>query len=273
LAFCRYDTACFLQSDYLPMSPRFYYPQPLPQENLPVSITLDDAAAAHMRVLRLSAGDAVTLFNGMADGEATAVITHVEKRTITLEIQVWTAISRESPRHITLVQGLATGDKMDLIVQKATELGVAAIVPIACARSTIKLDGERADKRVAHWQGVAIAACEQCGRNRVPRVFPIQTFNESLETAGSLGIFHPKTPANAGLLNFSHMREWSESPGLQGSPLVIMVGPEGGFTDAEVALAHARGATCLTLGARVLRTETAGLAALAVLQALAGDLG
>jgi 16S rRNA (uracil1498-N3)-methyltransferase len=251
------------------MPPRFYCQTKLPRYSFPATITLNEVCAQHVRVLRLSAGDEVTLFDGDAahEGEAVAVIKAIDKRSVSVEVSAWRKISRESPLNITLLQSLATGDKMDLIIQKAVELGVSAIMPIRAQRSTLKLDAERAEKRVAHWQGVAIAACEQCGRNVVPMVSPIQSFDESLVSTGALGILHPEVPANAGV----SLINWSlKNPKM---PLSIMVGPEGGFTDSEITAAINKGATLVTLGTRVLRTETAGLAAISILQAAMGDLG
>jgi 16S rRNA (uracil1498-N3)-methyltransferase len=250
------------------MPPRFYCQTKLPRQHFPTTIALDDASAGHVRVLRLREGDAITLFNGDAlhEGEATAFIKIIDKRSVSVEVSAWRKISRESPLNITLIQSLATGDKMDLIIQKAVELGVSAIVPIRAQRSTLKLDAERAEKRVTHWQGVAIAACEQCGRNVVPMVSPIQSFDESLAMAGVLGILHPEVHANAGV----SLSAWAlKHPK---TPLSIMVGPEGGFTDIEIAAAVNKGAALITLGTRVLRTETAGLAAISILQAAMGDL-
>ena len=248
------------------MSPRFFCQTRLPRAYFPKTLALDDTAAQHVRVLRLAEGDAVTLFNG-DDGEATAFIKTLDKKTVSVEISAWRNISRESPRNITLMQSLATGDKMDLIIQKAVELGVTAVIPVRAARSTIKLDQERAEKRVAHWRGVAIAASEQCGRNVVANISRIQSFDESLLSAGTLGILHPESAVNTSV----SLVAWAKQHSTQ--PLIILIGPEGGFTDAEVALAVNKGATVINMGKRVLRTETAGLAAIAILQSLHGDLG
>ncbi len=248
------------------MPPRFFCQARLPRSHFPKSLALDDTAAQHVRVLRLAIGDAVTLFNG-DDGEATAFIKTLDKKNVSVEISAWRAISRESPLNITLMQSLATGDKMDLIIQKAVELGVTSIVPIRAARSTLKLDSERAEKRVTHWRGVAIAASEQCGRNVVAAISAIQSFDESLISTATLGILHPETAAN----NSVSLLQWAKRHA--DKPLTILVGPEGGFTEAEVTNAVSKGATVIGLGQRVLRTETAGLAALAILQSQLGDLG
>jgi len=248
------------------MAPRFFCQARLPRSDFPKALALDETAVQHLRVLRLAVGNAVTLFDG-DDGEASAFIKTIDKKNVSVEISAWRNISRESPLTITLMQSLATGDKMDLIIQKAVELGVTAVIPVRAARSTLKLDGERADKRVAHWRGVAIAASEQCGRNVVASISAITSLNESLISAGILGIMHPEKTANASV----SLVNWAQQ--YRGEPLTLLIGPEGGFTDAEVALAVGHGATVINIGKRVLRTETAGLAALAILQSHLGDLG
>lgn len=250
------------------MPSRFFSTDPLPRQALPIRVNLAEGAAQHVRVLRLAVGDAVTLFDGGADqGEASATILALGKKSVEVEITNWTARSVESPLSITLIQALAVGDKMDLIVQKAVELGATQIVPLRAARSTLKLDAERAEKRVAHWHGVAIAACEQCGRNRVPRVAPVCSLDAALAVAKAanarIALLHPE-----GGVSLAH---WAAAA--PGQALAIMVGPEGGFTEQEIAQALALGASLVTFGPRVMRTETAGLAAIAALQATLGDLG
>ncbi len=254
------------------MPPRFFCRVPLPRQHFPETIALDDECARHVRVLRLNEGDAVTLFdgedgNGTRQGEATAFIKTIDKRTISVEISAWRKVSRESTLDIAIMQALATGDKMDLIIQKAVELGVTELVPLRTSRSTLKLDAERAEKRIQHWRGVAVAACEQCGRNVVPNVTEIQTIDEIPASTRCLGLLHPK----GGVDRRVSLLAWAQSNA--GKPLAIMVGPEGGFSDVEIAAAEAKGATVVTLGPRVLRTETAGLAALSILQSTLGDLG
>ncbi len=252
------------------MPPRFFSSTKLPRRDFPLSFALDERVAQHVRVLRLAVGDTITLFDGQTaplDGEAAAVITAIDKKNVATEISAWHQRSVESPIDIVLIQALAVGDKMDLIVQKAVELGVREIVPLRSTRSTLKLDAARAAKRVAHWNAVAIAACEQCGRNRVPEVTSIRSLDEALaatsETTHRVALLHPQ----GGVA----LNPWANAN--PGHPLAIVVGPEGGFTDAEIVQALALGATLVTLGPRVLRTETAGLAALAALQAVIGDLG
>jgi 16S rRNA (uracil1498-N3)-methyltransferase len=170
---------------------------------------------------------------------------------------------------------------MDLIVQKAVELGAAEIVPLRAARATLKLDAERAEKRVAHWNAVAISACEQCGRNRVPSVSDVQSLASALTRSGEQGrrtaILHPQGGISlsswaaqaAQAAQGTQVAQVAQAPGV---PLALLIGPEGGFTDQEIDQAIAQGATKVTFGPRTLRTETAGLAALAAIQAILGDL-
>lgn len=272
------------------MPPRFFSSAPLPRANFPAICTLDAAAAQHVRVRRLSVGDALTLFDGAAvepRGEAAAVITAIDKKSVAVEISMWRTRSAESPIDVSLIQALAVGDKMDLIVQKAVELGAAEIVPLRAARATLKLDAERAEKRVAHWNAVAISACEQCGRNRVPSVSDVQSLASALTRSGEQGrrtaILHPQGGISlsswaaqaaqaaqvAQAAQGTQVAQVAQAPGV---PLALLIGPEGGFTDQEIDQAIAQGATKVTFGPRTLRTETAGLAALAAIQAILGDL-
>jgi 16S rRNA (uracil1498-N3)-methyltransferase len=226
-------------------------------------VTLRGPAAAHVtRVLRLGAGDAVTLFNG--DGmDYSARIAALGHGTVDAEVTGRTAARAESPLAVTLVQGIARAERMDLVVQKATELGVAAIVPVATARSVVKLDADSRDRKAAHWRGIAVAACEQCGRARVPDVL------EPVTLAARLAM-----PANAGLrLLLSPDADASLAAAARGATSVeLLVGPEGGLEDSERKSALAAGYRACRLGPRILRSETAAIAALAVMQSIAGDL-
>ena len=239
------------------MNPRFFCPDGL----LPASDMPLPAAVAHHaeRVLRLAVGDPVTLFDGQG-GECAASILAFGKQPLA-RLGPRLAIERESPLQITLVQALASGDKMDWVVQKAVELGVAAVQPVAAERSVLKLAGERADKRVAHWQQVAVAACEQSGRNRVPVVGEILPLAKYLARPfdGTRLILAPG--ADGALARKAR----------PGRPVAILIGPEGGWSPAELDLAARAGCAPLALGPRVLRTETAGLAALAAMQTVWGD--
>jgi len=239
------------------MNPRFFCPDGLlPASDMP----LPSAVAHHAeRVLRLAVGDPVTLFDGQG-GECAASILAFGKQPLA-RLGPRLAIERESPLQITLVQALASGDKMDWVVQKAVELGVAAVQPVAAERSVLKLAGERADKRVAHWQQVAVAACEQSGRNRVPVVGEIQPLAKYLARPfdGTRLILAPG--ADGALARKARPAR----------PLAILIGPEGGWSPAELDLAARAGCEPLALGPRVLRTETAGLAAMAAMQTVWGD--
>ena len=225
-------------------------------------VLLPATASTHLlRVLRLRPGAALTLFNGRG-GEYAAELAGTGRPGARVLVGALTAVERESPLHITLLQGVARGERMDFIVQKATELGVQRIVPLSCEFSVVRLDAAALRRRVEHWRGVAIAACEQCGRNRLPQV---DTITE-LEAACGGGseelklVLVPQAPATLTLLS-------------QGArPVVLLVGPEGGLSGREQLLAQRHGFQACRLGPRILRTETAPLAALAALQALAGDL-
>ena len=205
--------------------------------------------------------DRVTLFDGLG-GEWAAVITGLTRRAASLRLLKFYPVERESALDIALVQALATADKMDLIVQKAVELGIAAIQPIASERTTLKLAGERAQKRITHWQAIAQAACEQCGRNRVPRIAEVVPLETWLTTPvdGERLIMHPQArPSLVESVDAARR-------------LCILVGPEGGFSEQEIALAISHGVKPVKFGPRVLRAETAALAAIAGLNAVYGDL-
>ena len=216
------------------------------------------------RVLRLAPGDALTLFNG--DGaEYDAVVARFAGDAVTVKVGDARNCARESPLEIVLGQALSSGERMDYTVQKAVELGVAAIHPLAAARSVVRLDGERAQKRVAHWQAVAVSACEQSGRNRVPPVAPVTELAAWLARPAAAG-----ESALRLLLSPTGATRLRDLPRPAAS-IVLLAGPEGGFTPEEEAAARHCGFTPVRLGPRVLRTETAAVAALAALQALWGD--
>ncbi|HSD73990.1 MAG TPA: 16S rRNA (uracil(1498)-N(3))-methyltransferase [Steroidobacteraceae bacterium] len=224
---------------------------------------LGAAAAAHVaRVLRLGAGDELTVFDGRG-GEYPATI--IESRGTLLRVRIGTHrdLERESTLRITLAQGVSRGERMDWVVQKATELGVAAIVPLITERSVVRLDTRQAGKRRAHWRAIVVAACEQSGRNRLPEVLVPQTLAHWLETA----------PRDEPRL----LLDPTASSGMRArgamSAVTLLIGPEGGLSPAERSLAMQAGFNALRLGPRVLRTETAAIAALSALQALQGDAG
>lgn len=240
----------------LAMIPRFHFPGILPHAG---EIELPAAAAHHaLKVLRLARGDAVTLFDG-GGGELEARLEIRARKAYAIAGQ-WREIERESPLVIVLAQALASGDKMDWVIQKAVELGVAGIVPLQAARSVPRLAGERAGKRVAHWRQIVIAACEQCGRNRPPFIAPVQ----------ELAAYLDQGEAATRLILAPGGERLSAMPP-PAAPVHLLVGPEGGWSEEELALCQRSGCRAAALGPRILRTETAGLAAIAALQTAAGD--
>jgi len=238
---------------------RLYIPDDIPAHGI-FDAPADQAHhVAH--VLRLSAGDALTVFDGHGR-EYPAVIERVGKSAVTLRVSEPSVVDRESPLAVTLAQGISSGERMDYTVQKSVELGVHAIQPLSVERSVVKLSAERAAKRVAHWQAVAVAACEQCGRNRVPLVMPVRSLTSWLADVGADALRLTLSPDAA-----STLRELERPAG----QIVLLVGPEGGLSPREIEDAKAAAFRPLRLGPRVLRTETAALAALAAMQAVWGD--
>jgi 16S rRNA (uracil1498-N3)-methyltransferase len=223
---------------------------PLPQD-----------AAQHVgRALRLRAGDALVVFDGRG-GEYEAVIQRIDRDRVDVKTGAWRGADREAPVEVGLVQGLPEADKMDWVLQKSVELGVAWIQPVVCERSVVRLSGDRAARRESHWQRVVIAACEQCGRNRVPELRPTLAFRD-----------WAARPSQA--------LRWMLAPGAgealaareaPAGPVELLVGPEGGLSEREADIAATVGFAALALGPRVLRAETAPVAALAAIQALWGD--
>jgi len=242
--------------------PRFYIAPGSVTLALGARFALPEASAHHaVRVLRLGVGDAVTVFDGQG-GEYAGVIA-ASARSVDIKLDGFDPVERESPFAAELIQGISSGDKMDFTVQKAVELGATAILPVIAERSVVKLRGERADKRAQHWQQIAIAACEQCGRNRIPRIGLIGPLAHSL--AESMA---DKDPHLTRLLLSPHagrpLRDLDKPQGR----VQLLVGPEGGFSQGEELAAHATGFAPVSLGRRVLRTETAALGALAAMSAL-----
>ena len=238
--------------------PRFYVDAPLRAGG---TCTLPEDSAHHaVHVMRLREGDAAILFNGRG-GEYSARVASIQRLRIALDVLQHHAVERESPLQMILVQGVSSSDRMDYTVRKAVELGVAAIHPVLATRSVARPKGERADNRRAHWQKVVISACEQCGRNKIPPVQPLTSVEAFLRepTEGFRFLLSPRS-------------ELALSKAVEGkSSFVLAAGPEAGFdTDEEADFAKA-GFTPVKLGPRVLRTETAALAALAALSALRGD--
>ncbi|WP_291924646.1 16S rRNA (uracil(1498)-N(3))-methyltransferase [Limnohabitans sp.] len=230
--------------------PRFFCPAPLVTGQ---PLSLPAGAARHVQVLRLQPGDVITLFNGEG-GEFDATVTRMGRSDVEVEVGVHRAVEREASRAVHLLAGITANERMDWLVEKATELGVASITPLVAERSVLKLKGERAEKKLAHWQGVAVAAAEQCGRNRVPTVHPAVTLSEWLKKA---------PPGERWVLSLSEgTRPLSEMAGTD--TVTVLSGPEGGLSPAEETAALAAGFAPVTLGPRVLRAETAPLAVLAV---------
>ena len=236
------------------MLPRAYVPIPLRAED---ALDLPANASRHLQVLRLQPGAAITLFDGRG-GEWRASVTKIGRKVV--QAQVHEHIARESEARVavTLALSMPANDRMDALVEKATELGVAAIVPLLSDRSVLRLSGERAERRQAHWQAIAAAACEQSGRNRLPLILPVQPL---LAWLGSLA---PATPeALRLLLGWRDALPWSQASGRVDGAVTLLSGPEGGFTETEEDAARLRGFITTQLGPRVLRADTAPLACLA----------
>jgi len=230
-------------------------------------VTLEGGAASHVaRVLRLRVGEALTVFNG-SGGEYAASIEQVHGGRVAVTIGEPRAVERESPLTLTLAQGVSRGERMDLVVQKATELGVSGIVPLFTERSVVRLGAQQAERKLNHWRAIAIAACEQSGRNRLPNVAPPVSLGDFLR-AGDAGRSAPHARL---LLSPAAALRIAEAP-RPAEGITVLIGPEGGLTDAEQEAAVATGFTPVRLGPRVLRTETAAIAALTFLQCEFGDL-
>ena len=238
---------------------RHYVDLPLAVDAL---LTLPEAAMAHLvRVLRLKAGDECVLFNG--DGfDYAARMVSIGKKSAQAQTTMRRAVDNESPLRITLAQGIARGEKMDLILQKAAELGVACIAPIVTERTEVKLDGERSDKKMAHWRGVLASACEQSGRAVLPKILEPQSLANFVAGDNNDRRFVLDPDAEHSLGTAAIARD---------SSLALVIGPEGGLSERDLAALRAGKFEGLRLGPRILRTETAGLAAMAGLQALYGD--
>ncbi|MFM9879864.1 MAG: 16S rRNA (uracil(1498)-N(3))-methyltransferase [Burkholderiaceae bacterium] len=237
--------------------PRLFCPLPLVSG---ARVQLPAQAARHAQVLRLQPGDTVTLFNGEG-GEFAAVIEQMGRSDVTVQVGLHTATEREAARGVHVVLGIPANERMDWLVEKAAELGAASIQPLLTERSVLRLAGERADKRRSHWQAIAVAACEQCGRNRLPTVHPLQTFAHWARAMTA-----PPLPGLRLLLSLQpQARPLSEtlaSDAANGGRVTLLSGPEGGLSAAEEALALGLGFVPVTLGPRILRAETAPLAAL-----------
>ncbi|WP_438395437.1 16S rRNA (uracil(1498)-N(3))-methyltransferase [Caballeronia sp. DA-9] len=239
--------------------PRFFVTGPLVAGEI---AQLPEDVVRHIHVLRLQINDAITLFNG-SGGEYIARLLEIGKRSATVQIDEFTERDAEPPYRVTLAQGVAGGDKMDWLIEKSVELGVASMIPLIAERGVVRLSGERATRRQTHWQALTRAACEQCGRNRVPNVTPPQDMDKWL-----IGL----PPAQEGelrlLLSPRAELDFASLPATApAAPVILAIGPEAGFSPAEEAAIVDAGFVALGLGPRVLRTETAGIAVLAALAA------
>ncbi len=240
--------------------PRIFTDQPL---NIASEIQLEEAASAHLsRVLRLQQGYPVRLFNGTG-GEYACVISRIEKRHVTLTPDQFLPENNESPLRLHVVVGVSKGEKMDLIIQKCTELGATSFQPLTTAHGDVRMDMQRWQKKQEHWRGVAISACEQSGKNLLPVIHPVLDFHTWLNQPGPNGgryLFHP-----GGSARLSGITAQTD--------VVLCFGCEGGFSTEEVTTAEKAGVTITALGKRILRAETAPIAVVAALQAIQGDLG
>jgi 16S rRNA (uracil1498-N3)-methyltransferase len=249
------------------MNPRLYCEMALSEGSV---IDLPAAAAHHAsRVLRLREGDPITLFNGEG-GEFEALLSRIAPKAVSAAVGAHRAIERESPLDITLMQGLASAERMDWAIQKAVELGVAAIAPVTMARSVTRLDAPRAAKRAEHWRAVIVAACEQCGRNRLPLLHPLVGFADALARPrlDDAAVTHEE------ILSLAFSPDDGIALAAIAAPagaVRVLVGPEGGLTADELSAAKRAGFQTARFGPRVLRTETAGVAVLAAMNALWGD--
>lgn len=242
--------------------PRFHCSVPL---TAGTSLALPAGAARHVQVLRMQPGDALTLFDG-AGGEYAATVERMGRSDVSVLVGAHQPVEREAPRAVHLAVGMPANERMDWLVEKATELGVASIQPLATAHGVLRLSGERAEKKRAHWEAIAVASCEQCGRNRVPMIHPVQSFAGWIDA-------QPAQPAELAavrlvlsLADGTRAVHALQVPQDRGA--LVLSGPEGGLSGSEEQQAIARGFAPVTLGARVLRAETAALAALVSLAGL-----
>lgn len=238
--------------------PRFYVDFALSPDSV---VELPDNVVRHLNVLRVKNTEEIVLFNG--NGKAYPALPEVlEKRRASVRILREETTDNESPLNITLVQAVSAAERMDFTLQKSVELGVAEIRPVISERCVVRLSGERAEKRVARWQEIVVSACEQSGRNIVPKVLPLTTYAQALQQL-------PQETAKL-LMSLNRAQKLSDVRPQSGK-VVFMVGPEGGWTEKEEQQAFDAGFQSVTLGKRVLRTETASLAAIAAMQTLWGD--
>ena len=241
--------------------PRFHCPVPL---TIGAELELPAAAARHVQVLRLQPGGVITLFNGEG-GEHSATILRMGRSDVAVRVDSHRPVEREASRRVHLALGMPANERMDWLVEKAAELGVASVQPLHTAHSVLRLSGERATKKQVHWQAVATAACEQCGGNRVPVVQPVTDLGAWLPASVSVAPLRYVLSLADGALPLADVLSAQPAD----APLLFLSGPEGGLSPAEDAAARAAGFAPVTLGPRVLRAETAALAALVLAQAAA----
>lgn len=237
--------------------------QPTATISIGSNLRLDEKASHHLaRVLRASVGECITLFNGQG-GEYLSEIIAIDKKHVTVQIKKFISHDPESPLELYLAQGISRGEKMDYTIQKAVELGVKKIIPLLTERSTVKLDSERREKRWQHWQSIVISACEQSGRNKIPEILLPQSIENGLESTNAdfCFVLAPKAPNKLADITIQANQR-----------IVLLIGPEGGLTDQEIKYAESRNFIPLNLGPRILRTETAAVAAITVLQCYFGDM-
>ena len=237
--------------------PRFYCPTPLVTDTV---LDLPAGAARHVQVLRLQPGDSITLFDGQSALEYAATVTRMGRSDVQVQVGAARSEPREPQRAVHLAVGMPANERMDWLVEKATELGVASIQPLMTERTVLRLSGDRADKKVAHWHSVAIAACEQCGGNKVPTVHPLQTLAQWLQSPAATETAHQRL-----LLSLRSGSTPVARLPASDQPAWFLSGPEGGLSPAEEEAALAAGLAPASLGPRVLRAETAALAALTLL--------
>ena len=245
----------------MPGPPRFFCPIPLVSG---VRHQLPAGAARHMQVLRLQPGDPVRLFDNTSGGEFDAAVTAMGRQSVEVLIGQHQAVDREARRAVHLAIGMPANERMDWLVEKATELGVASIQPLMTQHGVVRLRDERATKRADHWRGIAIAACEQCGRNRLPRINSVASliqWSSQLDKTGT----SPQRLVLSLAPGAQPLQDWLPAPGAAGAAVTLLCGPEGGLSAAEQADAAACGFVPVSLGARVLRSETAALVALTLL--------
>lgn len=251
----------------MPGGPRFYCPVPLATG---LTLDLPPAAARHVQVLRLQPGAAITLF-GHQDGtppggEFAATVTAMGRQTVQVQVGTHDPVERETPHRLHLAIGIPANERMDWLVEKATELGAASIQPLMTERSVVRLDAQRSLKKLSHWQSIAMAACEQCGRNRLALVHAPMTLAQWLRRSTPA----PSGPGTATLIlslqpGTEPLVQWRAGAGAAAVDIVFLCGPEGGLSAAEEAQAIVAGHLPVSLGTRTLRSETAALAALTLL--------